>query len=366
MRETYEGKQVVLPPSPRRWQFIAGLTAGFYYDDNIFLTNDHEEEDFVFTVAPTIGILYGDPTRNTLSVMYTPTFIFFADNDGENTVEHAIDATFTRRTDRYRLTLNAGYRDLAGADRQLGERTDRRLWTAGARLNYLVSDKTSLDLAVGFNYVDYELFFDTLDVVGQFYVDYMVTGKTSLGLGIGLGYAESEGGPGQFYEQLNLRVKYAATSKLVFTAAGGVEFREIEGGENQVNPIFNLGLTYIPFDSTSINLDAYRRLRPSAIFNDANYSATGVVLSIRQRFLHRFYLTLAGGYEATQYDSIDDDSPFNRDRDDDYFFVRPSLEFIVADRVSVELFYEHRNNDSDFPAFEFANNRVGVRVGVFF
>ena len=130
--------------------------------------------------------------------------------------------------------------------------------------------------------------------------------------------------------------------------------------------MFGVGATYLPFDSMSIHLDGYRRVRPSAIFNDANYSVTGVVVSVRQRVLHRFYFTLAGGYEATEYDSIDDDSAFNRDRDDHYFFVRPSVEFRVGDRTSVELSYEHRNNDSDVEEFEFTNNRVGVKVGVFF
>lgn len=366
MRETYDGKYMAMPESPRRWQFILGLTAGAYYDDNIFLTNDHEEEDFVFTIAPTIGFLFGDPSRNTVSLLYTPTFLFFADNDGENTIEHALDLNFTKRTDRYRLSFNGGYRDLAGADRQLGERTDRRLWTAGARIDYSVSDKTSIEFALGMNYVDYERFFDTLDLIALLYADYMVTGKTSLGLGVGLGYAESEGGPGQVYEQVNARVRYAATSKLIFTGTGGVEFRQIEGGENQVSPVFGIGATYLPFDSMSIHLDGYRRVRPSAIFNDANYSVTGVVVSVRQRFLHRFYLTLAGGYEATEYDSIDEESAFNRDRDDHYFFLRPSVEFRIGDRTSVELSYEHRNNDSDVEEFEFTNNRVGVKVGVFF
>jgi hypothetical protein len=240
------------------------------------------------------------------------------------------------------------------------------LWTAGVRINYFLSDKTSIDNSLGFTYVDYERFFDTLDIVNQLYVDWMVTGKTSLGVGIGLGYAESEGGPGQFYEQLNARVRYAATSKFIFTASGGVEFRQIEGGDNQTNPIFGVGATYLPFDSTSINLDAYRRVRPSQIFNDANYTATGVVLSVRQRFAHRFYLTVAGGYEATEYDAIDDDNDFDRDRDDHYVFFRPSFDFRVGDRVNVELYYEHRNNNSDFEDFEFANNRAGVKVGVFF
>ena len=206
-------------------------------------------------------------------------------------------------------------------------------WTAGARINYFISDKTSIDNALGFTYVDYERFFDTLDIVNQLYIDWMVTGKTSLGLGLGLGYAESEGGPGQFYEQLNARVRYAATSKFILTASGGVEFRQIEGGENQVAPIFGVGATYLPFDSMSLNLDAYRRIRPSQIFNDANYSATGVVLGRPPAFPPPLlFRRVAGGYEATEYDSIDDESDFNRDRDDHYFFVRPSLEFRVGER----------------------------------
>lgn len=365
LREAYDGKYLAAPMSPRRWQLVLGLTTGAYYDDNIRIGNDNEEEDFVFTISPTIGIIYGDPRRNSFTLLYTPTALFFVDNDEENTLEQALDLSFTRRTDRWRMTLNAGLRDLSGADQQTGERTDRLLLTAGARANYIVSDKTSLELTLGTNFVDYDRFFDTVDFIGLIYADYLITPKTSLGLGIGTGYAQTEDGPGQVYEQFNIRAKYAATSKLAVNATAGVEFRQIEGGDNQTNPVMGVGATFTPFHATTLNLDAYRRIRPSSVFPDANYTVTGAVLSLRQRLLQKYYFGVAGGYEASDYNSIDRDGS-SLSRDDDYFFVRPSLEFRLGERYSVELYYEHRNNHSNIADFEFENNRTGFKFSAAF
>jgi hypothetical protein len=56
----------------------------------------------------------------------------------------------------------------------------------------------------------------------------------------------------------------------------------------------------------------------------------------------------------------------NFTRDDNFFFIRPAVEFRIRERALVELFYEYRRNDSSFQEFEFANNRIGVRVGFTF
>ena len=147
------------------------------------------------------------------------------------------------------------------------------------------------------------------------------------------------------------------------TATAGVEFRQIEGGDNQTNPVVGVGATFTPFHATTLNLDAYRRLRPSSVFPDANYTVTGVVLSLRQRLLQKYYFVLGGGYEASDYNSIVRDGS-SLSRDDDYFFVRPSLEFRFRERYLVEFYYEHRNNDSNIADFGFENNRTGFKLSV--
>jgi uncharacterized protein (PEP-CTERM system associated) len=358
---------------PRKFRLLLGLSASAVYDDNIFLEEEDEDSDFIFTLSPSIGAAYGDPQRNFVELIYTPSFVFFADHSEENSVEHAVSLRGSRRTDRWLIQGNFDFRALSGANsgddadprnERVGERVDRRTYTGGLRGVYSISGKTSLEVGFAASITDYEEFFDTVDLVNQNYLDYMITGKTTVGFGFGVGYAKSEGGPEQIYEQANLRVRYSPTSKLTLRANGGVEFRQVDGGENQVNGIFGLGVAYQPFEQTTLSLDAYRRVRPSSVVAETNYIATGVILTARQRFLQKFYFSIATGYENTEYESLVDDVNFSRQ--DDYFFVRPSIEFTIRERLSVELFYEFRSNDSTEREFEFANNRVGVRFGLTF
>lgn len=57
------------------------------YDDNIYLNEHDEEDDFITAFTPDISIAY--LTENTsLSLRYHPEFEFYADNSGENDVNH--------------------------------------------------------------------------------------------------------------------------------------------------------------------------------------------------------------------------------------------------------------------------------------
>jgi hypothetical protein len=365
-------KEQIRQGNARKWRLLLGVSAAAIYDDNIFLSERNEKSDFIFTLSPSIGIGIGDPERRYLSLIYTPSFVYFADHSDESAVEHQVNLIFRHRTDRWVVEANARFAALTGANgedenergERVGERVNRETYVAGLRLTYLLSDKTSIENATSVGYTDYDEFLDTFDIVNRTFIDYMVTGKTTLGLGVGVGYAKTDGGPEQVYEQGLLRIGYTPTSKITLTANGGAEFRQVDGGENQVNGIFGLGVAYKPFDGTSLSLEGYRRVRPSSVFADTNYTVTGVAAIARQRILHKFHFSLAAGYEHTEYNSLVDRTNFTRD--DNFFFIRPAVEFRIRERALVELFYEYRRNDSSFQEFEFANNRIGVRVGFTF
>jgi hypothetical protein len=377
LRENSADKDV-LPPG-RHWKLLLGFGFTAAYDDNIFLSRRAKEEDFIFTLSPSIGIQFGDPNyaRNSLSLIYTPSFVFFTDPSDQDAVEHEVELRFARQTDRWKLEGNARFlslsggnnpgRDVSGAPitEAVGERVDRQVYSAGLKYNFIVSDKTSFEIGLAGNYTDYSSsgFTDTLDLIDQNFIDFLVTGKTSVGLGFGVGYAKSEGGPDQVYEQVNGRVQFRPTSKLRLAAQAGVEFRQIEGGDNQTNGVFGLSATFTPTDRSTITLDAYRHVLPSAAFAETNYTVTGVAITLSQQ-IRFFTFTLSTGYESSEYESIGRDLSFSRT--DNYFFVRPSVQWTFRQWATVELFYQYRNNDSELPQFEFANNQIGLKVGISF
>jgi hypothetical protein len=148
----------------------------------------------------------------------------------------------------------------------------------------------------------------------------------------------SQGGKDQTYEQALFRVIYAATEKLAFNASAGGELRQTDDGD-VFSPVFSLGAVWKPTDSTSVSLEGRRRTYASAALVGQDYEATGLTISVRQRFLQRFYLSLAAGYEHTEYIAVQPGIVANRV--DDYYFIRPSFDWDLSEYFSVGLFYEH-------------------------
>jgi hypothetical protein len=156
-------------------------------------------------------------------------------------------------------------------------------------------------------------------------------------------------------------MSYQATGKIDFAATAGVEFRQFDGDmrDEYTSPVFEVRTNYAPFDGTKISLTANRRTLNSAVLFAQNYAVTNFTLGVQQRLLQRFFLGLNVGYENADYFStIGSTAP---SRDDDYFFVQPSIAVRVTRFWTVGAYYLHRENDSSFDAFNFHDNQVGLR-----
>jgi len=93
---------------------------------------------------------------------------------------------------------------------------------------------------------------------------------------------------------------------------------------------------------------------------DQDFASTTVSVGVRQRLFQRAYLGLNIGYQNSDYFSTI--SGFNANRNDDYYFVQPSLDVMITRFWSVGGYYLHRQDDSSVDAFSFENNQVGFRT----
>ena len=85
-----------------------------------------------------------------------------------------------------------------------------------------------------------------------------------------------------------------ATSKLEISASGGMEVRQLGGGAGtQTKPVFRIGASYAPANGTNLSLEASRANFSAAALDGADFTATQVTLTARQRLGRRFALTLA-------------------------------------------------------------------------
>ena len=130
------------------------------------------------------------------------------------------------------------------------------------------------------------------------------------------------------------------------------------------HPCLKWGSSYYPFDGSTFTLAAGRRIYNSGFEAGQDFANTYVVGRFQQRLFHRLYLGLAAGYENSNYFAADDN--IDASRNDDYWFIEPSLDVLITRWLSAGVYYLHREDNSNVDFFSFDDNQVGVRATVRF
>ena len=372
------GGETVSSTEPRRFHYSLRLTVRGVYDDNIFISNTNRVSDYYFAIEPAITVGFGDIEGrggNFLRLDYMPSVILFVDHSDEDTVEHLIRLEGQYQFSRLTLNLTQDVDILDGASLNstldttgllanidVSTRTRLNLYNTRLRANYELSGKLFLTGEFDASIYDYTDFISSGIVAGGLYLYYNWTPKVAVGIGGTGGYNfVDDPNPDQTFEQVNVRIDYQATGKLNLTASAGVEFRQFDGNRSErTTPVFEVGATYRPFDGTSVTLAAGRRMLNSGFFPDQDFATTYVIGRIQQRLFQRVYLGLAVGYENADY--FPTAQNVSATRDDDYYFIEPSVDVLITRFLSAGVYYLHREDDSSLDFFSFYDNQVGVRA----
>ena len=370
---------------PRRFHYELRLSLRGVYDDNINLSHDNRVSDYYTTIEPSIMLGFGDTeTRqeNYLRVDYIASAFLFADHTENNALQHVARVEGQYRINRLTLTLSQLVQIIDGADvsaansaggfdqqvnLDVAGRTRFNIYTTHLNAAYYLTGKTFLTLGGDYSAADYSTLISSDVVSGNLYLNYNYSPKLVVGLGGTVGYDRVDApNPDQTFEQANARLSYQVTGKMDLVASAGVEFRNFKGqGRDQyVSPVFEIGLNYMPFDGTRLSLTTNRRTLNSAVLAGQDYAVTNFTINIQQRFLSRFYLAASAGYENSDYFSAL--AGGSSSRQDDYFFVEPSVAIRVTRFWTVGAYYLHRANNSSADAFTFHDNQVGLRTSLVF
>ena len=365
---------------PRRFHYSFGLTIRAVYDDNIFISNTNRVEDWYFAIEPRLTLGWGDMegrNENYVRLDYIPSIILYADHSNEDAVSHLIRLEGGYRFSRLTLTLSQEVYLLVGtnlnsivdttglfANLDVSQPTRLNLYITRLRANYDLSPKTFLTGEFDAQIYDYpdEGFISSQILSWGLYFNYNVTPKVTIGAGGTFGYDWVEDpNVDQPFEQLNFRLNYQVTGKFGLSASAGAEFRQFnDHRDDYVSPVFELGAIYQPFDGTTVTLAAGRRILNSGVFADQDFATTYIVGRFQQRLFRRVYFGLGFGYENSDY--LATSSGVDAPRNDDYFFVSPSVDVLITRWLSVGAYYLHREDNSNIDFFSFDDNQVGVRA----
>jgi hypothetical protein len=363
---------------PRRFHYRLRLNIRGVYDDNIFVSHTDRVSDYYFAIEPMLTVGFGDiegRVENYLRLDYMPSVILFVDHSDEDAIEHLILLEGQYRFTRLTLNLSQEVAILDGANLNstldttgllanldVSARTRLNLFVTRLRANYELSGKLFLVGEFDASIYDYHDFISSQIISGGLYINYNVTPKLMVGVGGTFGWDFVEDpSVDQTFEQANVRINYQATGKLGLSASAGVEFRQFDNHRgDRVTPVFELGAIYRPFDGTTVTLTAGRRILNSGFFADQDFATTYVVGRVQQRLLRRVHLGLAVGYENSDYFATT--NGVNATREDDYYFVEPSVDVLITRWLSVGVYYLHRQDCSNIDFFSFYDNQVGVRA----
>jgi hypothetical protein len=343
------------------------VVVGGIYDDNIFLNDYYKQSDYIWQAAPGLALTLGEPTdpdNPTLNLDYSPTFVFFMDHSEYDMVQH--NGRIGGRFPWSKLTLSFN-QDYTKSQTAIAGRA--RLFTVQAfntllAAHYDVGEKTSFDINGRQSIYDYESegLIDTREWVNDNWFNYRVLSKVSTGVGFSIGYIDVDRYPGQWYQRLSARAVYELTGKVDLNLSGGGERREFGGGEpDRYTPVFSVGGVYRPTAVTSLTLDAYRREQPSAYLASYNYINTGFNVGVRHVIFDRLALSVNGGYENLEY-LVTSSAYQGNDRQDDYFFVRPGVDYSFTTHWRAGAYYQFRQNISNQTFYEYSANQVGFQV----
>jgi hypothetical protein len=367
-----------ISPSGRIFHYELGLTVRGVWDDNIFISHTNKVSDYYFAIEPYITIGLGDiegRNRSYLRLDYMPSAILFVDHSDQDAFNQLIQLSAGYNSGRLTLTFNESIALLESAN--LNSFFD----TTGLWANTDASAPTRMNIFYTSLIADYELT-PKITLQGEFYSpsyaypghisDYTIAGglyvyynfrpKLSVGIGGTVGYTwVDDPSTNQTFEQINLRLNYQWTSKVLLYASAGVEFRQFDGNRDAYDsPVFEVGLSYNPFSGTFISFAAGRRIYPSGFLSNQDFGATYVVGRFQQRLFHRVYLGLGAGYENSDYISTDRD--VSATRNDDYWFIEPSVDVLITRWLSAGVYYLHRQDSSNQQFFDWEDNQVGVRA----
>jgi hypothetical protein len=369
----------------RRFHYELTIQVAEIYDNNLSLAPNNRIHDYYTRLGAVLTLGFGDTImreENFLEMFYEPDLLIFADHSNFNTVQHV--AYFAAQYRFSRLTLGAaeniqlaetgdsqlpGFAGTVvnGVNIDTGGRRRINTYTTHVSATYDLTGKTFLSSAGDYTRIDYSgSLTDSQRFSGNLLLNYQYSPKLVFGAGGTFGRdLLNQANSNQTFEQANLRASYAPTEKFNTSLSVGVEFRQFDTGSSaSVSPVFDLSASYMPFDGSSISIEASRGTQTSAVLMGQDYASTQVQVTAKQRLLQRVVVSLIAGYQNLDY--FDASTQTTASRGDNYYFVEPSIDIRITNFWYAGAFFVYRENTSNLSSFSFDDTQVGIRSALKF
>lgn len=366
----------------QRFGYVLHGSVRASYESNIFIQARNEQEDFIFRISPAVAIGWGDFKGEVLGASrfgdlydhylgksyifadYRPSWSMFADHSDQNDVGQDLVVAGEWQLQKLSVSMQARYLLENTPDEDIGTRKNQTRISGALNSEYNYSGKTSFEVNGSVATRAYDRGGDdSQEWRNEDWLNYQIRPKVNISLGSTFGYIARETGSSENFQQALLRVRYRATESFTFGLSGGPQFRQTEGSSDDVNAVFSFSATWTPTVDTYLALQGVRRTVPSGT-RGQSYTGTGATLQFRRLLFRHFFFGMLAGYRNSNYDGV----PSGRDygREDNLYYVQPSVGFILTEWMNCELGGEYRTNKSNREDRAFEATTISAQLNVLF
>ena len=357
------------------------LDASETYDDNIYLSPSHEEDDFITVVSPGLQLELPFLGRHSLKAGYRADLYAFADNDQENRQDQKADALLhldfpvgleLKAGDTYTLAAEARTREFPGGKRFYVE--NRAFGEAG----YRFVDVWKIQLNYENIYHRYE---------DQPYHDESSYRNNGYGATLFYQFLPKTSVLGEYrlidteYQYLSHDIRdskahtvygglyWDPTAKLSGALKGGYTWKKFENSEVARHYDANtwsmaVDLLWRATNYTQLKLTGERLYRDYILEANRYYRSTAGTLTLSQRILTKLTFTASGYLTRNEFP----ERAFNPDRDKDQrrrdtvWGAGAGLLYQIQEWLSTELDYTFRKRNSNFNFYDYEDNLVTLKL----
>ncbi len=362
-------EQIQESGAARPWTF--SLSAGVTYDDNIQFqqTSVGQLSDIILNTGfnSTYDVLSGNVLRSLNAVLGGSYVTYFEHSEFSGWNANAgLHPTFGIGDFSCSIDLNAA--QMNAPDRLAGGFAVSRNYSGGVNSFYEISEKTRVTAAFNVMVMDFvqqsyqtQPFTGNTGITANIGGNYAVTAKTRLGGNYMWSSNEQEGFSSWSFSSINATAAWQATAKTGFTGSVGRQINSLSGVEGGDGPgwIGSLAGTWQASDRMTVTVGFNRSAAPAAVGGNGAMNFNNYNLGVSRTLTERLTASLQVNYRVDDYQDLAGSDQF-LGREATFWNVNTSLSWRVSTRAGLQLSYQFQDNNSNFSAWNFSANRVGM------
>jgi hypothetical protein len=338
--------------------FRPGITYRYTDAENLLRSVGNEQDSEIQNINLSLGFDYQD----IWTFNYNPSWTYYSNNNFDDDDSHSANFSSDFGIQDWRMSISQTYRDSNGSLVETAGQTQQESWGTTISASRQLNSTWYLDLSANQDLRSTSRFSDVREWSGSSWLRHQASAKVNSSIGLTWGYADIDPGLNTEYQQVMVRFGFNPTDKLSANLQGGIDVREVDapGFDKEENPTYNASIQYQVFDHTTIAISASRQISAS-YFSNSNNETEALTLSLNQRLLGHFNLTVSYGERSSEY--LDLQNNFVVGRNDEYDSFSVDLSTQLFNRVSLSAFYRNNQNATNATGFGFSSDQTGFSVG---